>query len=168
MAPRNTLHSLQSAETQSNSKYQAAVSTPSNNIAPMQSHTEMSLCSSNHVPTSLPTSDMSAEWCVVPFSGNAPAIVLQDCCASGEVHNTDGCEWCYVQDSSAEDGLTFDEDFAECLRRQANVYNLTRPQTSYCNTPNYPSTSAALGMRIWGGWVSIALLGLADEVLADV
>lgn len=87
----------------------------------------MSLCSPNHVPTSLPSSNMSAE-----------------------------------------DGLMFNEDFAECLCRQANVYNLTRPRTSYCNTPNYPSTSAAPGLRSWGGWALIALLGLAGGVLADV
>lgn len=96
----------------------------------------------------------------VPVSANVTATVLQDCCSSGEVHRTDGCKRCYVQNPSAEDGLMFNEDFTECLRRQANACDLTRRQTSYRNMPNHLSTSAAPSLRGWGGWVFGVLLGL--------
>jgi hypothetical protein len=82
---------------------------------------------------------------------------MQQCCDSSEVQLLGGCEWCYYNDSTAEDSIEFQQDFAACLQRGARQENVSVVQSSYCNTPKFES--AASGVKGWGMWSVVALVG---------
>jgi hypothetical protein len=99
---------------------------------------------------------MTTEWCAVPQISNTTSTAMQQCCGSSEVQLIGGCEWCYYDDSTAEDSVEFQQDFAVCLLRGARQGNVSVVQTSYCNTPKFEN--AASGVRGWGMWSVVALV----------
>lgn len=119
------------------------------------------LCSPSSVATFLPTADMTTEWCAVPQTSNTTSTVMQQCCGSRQVQLTGGCEWCYYEDSTAEDSVEFQQDFTACLQRGARRQNVSVVQTSYCNTPKLSSAASGDGVRGWGVWSVVALVGVS-------
>ena len=121
-----------------------------------------SLCSPSSVATFLPNADMTSEWCAVPQTGNTTSTVMQQCCGSNEVRLIGGCEWCYYDDSTAEDSEDFQQDFAACLHRGARQQNVSVVQASYCNTPKFSSAALGGGVRTWSV-VALVMLSFALE-----
>jgi len=119
------------------------------------------LCSPSSVATMLPNAINGYEWCAVPATQpNTTSTVMQHCCGSDEqVYLIGGCEWCYYSDSAAGDDVDLNEDFANCLHRGARQENVQVVQAAYCNVPEVTGAASGNGMRGWGMWSAMVLVG---------
>jgi hypothetical protein len=140
------------------------------------SSTSASLCNPTSVPTTLPSIDMTTNWCVVPSTNNntsqstSPSnststsaisnTIMQQCCDSATVHDIGGCEWCYYQDDTAKNSGQFNEDFAACLRREAGVRGVQAVGTHYCNTPKL-SGAVSVDSKGWKTSYFVVLVGVS-------
>jgi hypothetical protein len=93
---------------------------------------------------------------------------MQQCCGSNEVRLVGGCEWCYYDDSTAEDSEDFQQDFTACLHRGARQQNVSVVQASYCNTPKFSSAASGGGVRGWRTWSVVALIMVSFALEAFV
>jgi hypothetical protein len=122
---------------------------------------DTTLCGPLFMPETIPGANTTYDWCATPNVGNTTLQIMQYCCGSwNEVHNTDGCTWCYHSDQNAENSTTFNINFSNCLSEQAAALNATRQRITHCNTPSKSSGAVTKGVSVWKVGAMVVLLGV--------
>jgi len=126
---------------------------------------ETTLCGPLSMPETIPGANMTYDWCATPNVGNTTLQIMQECCGSwNQVHNSDGCAWCYVSDITADNSTAFNINFSNCIARGADAVNATKQRISLCNTPSKSSAPAVRGVSVWKFGVMAVLVGMAWSV----
>ena len=106
----------------------------------------------------------SYNWCATPniSPGNTTLDIMQHCCPSLQVQNTDGCAWCYVSYIDAHNNSAYTDEFVDCFSSNAKRMNVSASRIYGCNTPNLKGAAATKEVSVWKVGVVALLLGVAS------
>jgi hypothetical protein len=106
----------------------------------------------------------SYNWCATPNigPGNTTLDIMQHCCPSLQVQNTDGCAWCYVSYIDAHNNSAYTDEFVDCFSSNAKRMNVSASRIYGCNTPNLNGAAATKEVSVWKVGVVALLLGVAS------